>query len=84
MPSTFRIPKTTLPGLYGKAVTIYARRTWGQLPDSMAVLGHNRKVMRSVVGFEAKVGKWDTLDPMLASYAQLASAAVIGWARKKP
>ena len=31
-----------------------------------------------MLGFEGKVAKWDRLDPTLKSYAQLASAGVIG------
>lgn len=78
MPSTFRIPKATVSGAYGKALTAYARRTWGQVPDNAYVLWHHRKVMRAVLSFEGKVARWDRLDPHLKSYAQLASAAVIG------
>jgi AhpD family alkylhydroperoxidase len=78
MPSTFRIPKATISGLYGSVMQAYARRTWGEVPDNAYVLWHNRKVLKAVFAFENKVKKWDTLDPTLKSYAQLASAAVIG------
>ena len=78
MPSTFRIPKATITGLYGRVMSAYARRTWGQVPDNAYVLWHNRKVLKAIFGFEGKVAKWDALDPTLKSYAQLASAGVIG------
>ncbi|WP_134741133.1 carboxymuconolactone decarboxylase family protein [Nocardioides sp. 503] len=78
MPSTFRIPQATISGLYGKAMTTYARRAWGQVPDNAYVLWHHRKVLKAVFAFEGKVARWDELDPHLKSYAQLASAAVIG------
>ena len=78
MPSTFRIPRATITGLYGKAMTAYARRTWGQVPDGAYVVWHHKPLMRAVLGFEQKVAKWDRLDPLLKSYAQLASAGVIG------
>ena len=35
-------------------------------------------VLKAVLAFEGKVDKWDELDPTLKSYAQLASAGVIG------
>ena len=35
-------------------------------------------MLKAVFGFEGKVAKWDALDPTLKSYAQLASAGVIG------
>ena len=78
MPSTFRIPKATITGVYGRVMTTYARRAWGQVPDNAYVLWHNRRVLKAVFAFEGKVRKWDRLDPDLKSYAQLASAAVIG------
>ena len=78
MPSSFRIPKATIIGLYGSIMQSYARRTWGQVPDSAYVYWHHRKVLKAIFSFEGKVKKWDALDPTLKSYAQLASAGVIG------
>lgn len=78
MPSTFRIPKAPITGLYGRLMTAYARRTWGEVPDNGYVYFHHRKVLKAVLGFERRVGRWDALDPTLKSYAQLASAGVIG------
>lgn len=78
MPSTFRIPKATITGLYGKVLSAYARRTYGEVPDNAYVYWHHRKVLKAVLGFEQKVAKWDRLDEDLKSYAQLASAGVIG------
>jgi AhpD family alkylhydroperoxidase len=78
VPSTFRIPRATVTGAYGKVLTAYARRTWGQVPDNAYVLWHHRAVLRAVLSFEGKVAKWHALDEDLKSYAQLASAGVIG------
>ena len=78
MPSQFRIPKATLDGAYGAIMTRVARRMWGQVPDNAYVLWHHRKVLKAVFSFEGRVAKWDELDAHLKSYAQLASAAVIG------
>ena len=78
MPSTFRIPKATITGLYGKVLSGYARRTYGQIPDGVHVYWHHRKVLKAVLGFERRVDKWDRLDPDLKMLAQVASAAVIG------
>ncbi|MEJ7834368.1 MAG: carboxymuconolactone decarboxylase family protein [Nocardioides sp.] len=78
MSSTFRIPKAPITGLYGKVMTTYAGRAWGQIPDNAYVLWHNRKVLKAVFSFEGKVSKWDALDEQLKTYAQLASAATIG------
>jgi AhpD family alkylhydroperoxidase len=78
MPSTFRIPKATISGIYAKILKIYAVRTFGQVPVGVYVYGHHMPLLKAVMGFERKVAKWDELDPTLKSYAQLASASAIG------
>src|SRR4051812_21339427 len=78
MPSTFRIPKAPITGLYGRLLTAYARRTYGEVPDGVHVYFHPQGVLKAVLSFERKVEKWDRLDPTLKSYAQLASAGTIG------
>ncbi len=78
MSSTFRVPKATITGAYGRALEWYARRTYGEVPDNAYVLWHNRPVLKAVFGFEQKVAKLDALDPHLKTYAVMASAASIG------
>jgi AhpD family alkylhydroperoxidase len=77
--STFRIPKAPVTGLYGWFMTKYAqKRLGGEFPDNGYVYFHHQRVLKDVLGFENKVSKWDALDPLLKSYAQIASAGVIG------
>jgi AhpD family alkylhydroperoxidase len=80
MPSTsrFRIPQAPITGIYGAIMKRFAKRTFGEVPDGAYVYFHHRPVLRAVMGFEGKVSRWRELDPTLKSYAQLASAAVIG------
>ncbi len=78
MPSTFRIPKARITGPYGRMLTAYARRTWGQVPDNAYVLWHNKKVMKATFSFEQKVAKFDSLDRDLSVLAQAATAATVG------
>ena len=48
MPSTFRIPKAPITGLYGKLLTIYAKRKLGgEMPDNAYVYFHQDR--KSVV-----------------------------------
>jgi alkylhydroperoxidase family enzyme len=65
-------------GVCGAVLSAYARRTWGQVPDVAHVLWHNRRVLRSVFGFENRVRRWKALDAELTCYARMASAGVIG------
>lgn len=77
--STFRIPPARLSGPLAAIVRAIARRTFGEtVPDNLYVYWHNKPVMRAVMAFSSRSHKWRTLAPDLTSYAQLASAAVIG------
>jgi AhpD family alkylhydroperoxidase len=79
MPSTFRIPKAEISGLYGAIVRMFAKKMLGgEIPDNAYVYFHHQQVFKSIMSFEGKVKKWDRLDPTLKSYAQLASAGTIG------
>jgi len=79
MPSTFRIPKAEITGLYGAMVRMFAKKMLGgEMPDNAYVYFHHQQVFKSVMSFEGRVKKWDALDPTLKSYAQLASAGTIG------
>ena len=76
--SRFRVPKAAISGGYGRLLTWYARRTFGEVPDNVYVLWHNRKVLKAVLSFEQRVAKFDALDPHLRTYAEMASAGAIG------
>ena len=77
--STFRIPKAEVTGLYGAIMKLVAKKMLGgEFPDNGYVYFHNKPVLKAIVSFEGKVDKWDRLDENLKSYAQLASAGVIG------
>jgi AhpD family alkylhydroperoxidase len=78
MPSQFRIPQARLDGAYGALMTRIAKRMWGEVPDNAYVLWHNLPVAKAVFGFEQKVARWKALDPHLRTYAEMASAGVIG------
>ena len=78
MPSNFRIPPAALTGVLGRVAKRICVRRWGEVPDGAYVMWHNQPVARAVFGFEGKVGRWKALDPHLKTYAQMASAAMIG------
>lgn len=78
MPSSFRIPKAPITGVYGAVMKSYARHKWGEVPDNGHVYFHNKPVMRAVLAFEGKVQRWKSLDPRLQTYATMAAAGAVG------
>ena len=77
--STFRIPKAEITGVYGALMKMFAsKQLGGELPDGGYVYFHHKPLLKAVMSFEGKVKKWNRLDENLKSYAQLASAGVIG------
>ncbi len=77
-PSTFRIPAAEITGPYGRLLAAYARRTYGQVPDTALVWWHHRPLLRAVFRFERSVARLDELDAQLKTYAVMAAAGSIG------
>lgn len=78
MTSTFRIPAAAMDSPAARVVSAAARRMYGRVPDLVPVMWHHTKLLRAVLAFESRVGRWNALDPHLKSYAVMASAASIG------
>lgn len=78
MPSNFRIPKARLDGLYGRMLSAYAKRTYGEVPDFAYVMFHHKPLTKALLSFERKVAKLTALDANLKSYAVMATSAMIG------
>jgi alkylhydroperoxidase family enzyme len=78
MNSETRVPSTKITGIYGGLVKIIARRMFGDVPESAGVLWQYPAVFKDLMGFGRKADKWNRLDPNLASFAAMASAATVG------
>jgi alkylhydroperoxidase family enzyme len=73
-----RVPLPMPTTLFGRAMTWYSRRTYGDVLDNGLALLHNRPVLMAVLGFERKVDRWHRLDADLRILAEMAAAARIG------
>jgi alkylhydroperoxidase family enzyme len=78
MTSTTRMPPAEITGVYGTLVKFAARKMMGHVPESVGVLWNHQAVMKDAMGIGRKVERWHELDPALASYAGMASAATVG------
>jgi alkylhydroperoxidase family enzyme len=78
MASRTRIPKAELTGIYGAMVKWMSRKMVGDVPEPVAVVWHNRKVLSFSMSLGRKVKKWDQCDENLKSFAHLAVASLVG------
>lgn len=78
MAGTSRIPATEVTGVYGYLVKRLSRRMLGEVPESLGVMWHNRKVLKHLMAFGRKAEHWNSLDPHLKSFAHMAVAAKVG------
>lgn len=76
--STPRIPKAEITGLSGWLLKHFSRKHLGDVPESVGVMWHNRRVLFDSIGYGRKVEKWDQLDRDLKTYAHMAVASLVG------
>lgn len=73
-----RVPAELPGGVFGRLLTWYSRRSYGDVLDNGLVLLHHRQALLATALFERRVEKWDKLDPDLKTLAVMASASMIG------
>lgn len=78
MASSIRIPKAELTGIYGAMVKRMARKMFGNVPEPVEVVWHNRKVLNFSFSLARRLQKWDQCDENLKSFAHMAVASLVG------
>ena len=78
MARSTRIPKTEPTGLYGAVVKRISRKMFGEVPEPVGVMWHNRKVLNFSFSAGRKAQKWDQCDENLKSLAHMATASLVG------
>ena len=78
MTSSPRIPPAEITGVYGYLVKTLSRRMLGEVPESLGVMWHNRRVLMHVSGLGRKAEKWNACDKSLKSFAHMAVASLVG------
>ena len=73
-----RVPPADITGLQGYIMKRLSKRMFGEVPEPLGVMWHNRAVLKDMMGFGRKVEKWDRLDRDLATFAAMAAASMIG------
>ena len=78
MTGSARVPATEITGLYGGVLKLAMRKMLGQVPESAGIMWHHPQVFKDLMGIGRKTEKWDKVEPNLAAYAVMATAAHIG------
>jgi alkylhydroperoxidase family enzyme len=78
MAGTTRIPKAEITGVYGAVMKRFSRKMFGEVPDGLGVMWHNRKVLNFGFSIGRKAQKWDQCDENLKSFAHMAVASLVG------
>ncbi|MBI5103839.1 MAG: carboxymuconolactone decarboxylase family protein [Solirubrobacterales bacterium] len=78
MPSTTRIPKAEVTGVYGALVKRMSRKMLGDVAEPVEVAWHNRKVLNFSFSIGRKAQPWDQCDENLKSFAHMAAASLVG------
>ena len=78
MTSTTRVPRAEITGVYGAVLTRFSKKVFGEVPDALGVMWHNKPVLRFSLGLGQKAAKWHECDEDLKSYAHMAVASLIG------
>ncbi|MFT4164446.1 MAG: carboxymuconolactone decarboxylase family protein [Microlunatus sp.] len=73
-----RVPIDQPAGLTGRLIGWLSNRLYGQAADNGYAMAANRKVLWATLFHERRVAKFDSLDPMLTSLAEMAVAIEIG------
>ena len=78
MTGSTRVPRAEITGVYGAVLKKVTRRMFGELPQGLEVMWHNRAVLRSSLSMVRRTAKWHACDEDLKSYAHMAVASLIG------
>ena len=76
--STPRIPEAEITGLYGAMIKRITTKMFGEAPEPLAVMWHNRPVLKASLGLGQKASKWSECDESLKSFAHMAVTSLIG------
>jgi alkylhydroperoxidase family enzyme len=78
MTGNTRVPRAEVTGVYGAVLKKMSKRMFGEVPEPLGVMWHNRRVLKVGLGLGRKAAKWDECGKDLKSYAHMAVASLIG------
>jgi alkylhydroperoxidase family enzyme len=78
MSSKTRIPDAEITGVQGYLVKRFSKKKLGEVPESLGVMWHSKRVLTTLMGAGRKAERWDHVDRNLKSFAHMAAVARVG------
>jgi alkylhydroperoxidase family enzyme len=78
MTSSTRVPQAEITGIYGAVIKRFSKKHFGEVPDALGVMWHNRPVLKASMGMGQKTKRWKECDESLKSFAHMAVASLVG------
>ena len=57
MTTMTRVPPTEITGIFGTLAKRFSKKKLGEVPDSLGVMWHNQRVLKTYIGFSNKSDK---------------------------
>ena len=73
-----RIQPAEITGPVGAMAKRFSKKKLGEVPESLGVMWHNQRVLRTLMGFSRKAEKWDACDRQLKGFAHMATVSYVG------
>ena len=78
MTSDTRVPKAEITGVYGAVMERFSKKMFGNVPEPLEVMWHNKAVLRFYMALGQKSQRWNECDENLKSYAHMAVSSLVG------
>ena len=78
MTGNTRVPTAEITGVYGAILKRFSRKMFGEVPEALGVMWHNRPMLNFSLGLGRRAARWHACDEDLKSYAHMAVASLIG------
>ena len=76
--SNTRVPPAEITGIRGALIKKVTRRRFGDVPDALGVMWHNRRVLKASMAMGMRSARWKACDEDLKTFAHMAVASLVG------
>jgi len=73
-----RAPPAEITGVYGALIKRLTRKRFGDVPDGIGVMWHNRRVLKTSMATGQKTARWKECDESLKHFDHMAVASQVG------